>query len=221
MKQQIGYIANSYPVVLSSLRIGIEVWVSSSKLNASEITQKIVEFVKWFVQEFLAKYDEREFDDLRQSEISIKTKPFHSIQDAAHDFWAEIKYNTLLQNRRQQEIQYLSQLEFKFFKNWAEQIITNSKRLSLELQSSQPKVAGGDMEEEEPAEGEEDDEEYEDIEDEEEPEDEEEDENENENENEEISEEDKKAFELLFQQNLEKIKQNLLNLQEVYNHQID
>lgn len=219
MKQQIGYIANSYPIVLSSLRVGLEIWVSSSKLNASEITQKILEFVKWFIEEFLPKYDEKEFDDLRQSEISIKTKPFHSIQDAALDFWSEIKYNTLLTNRRQQEIQYLNQLNFKYFKDWTNNVFANSKRLSLELQASdfKPKEKeGGDAMEEESMEGEEED--YEDIEEEEEEEPEEEEEEED---NGEISEEAKQAFNLLFEQNLQKLKQNIVNLQEVYNVQLD
>jgi len=218
MKQQIGYIANSYPIVLSSLRVGLEVWVSSSKLNASEITQKIIEFIKWFTEEYLAKYDEKEFDDLRQSEISIKTKPFHSIQDAALDFWAEIKYNTLLPNRRQQEIQCLNQLDFKYFRNWTAGVFNNSKRLALELQSSEFKIKeAADAMEEEPAEGEEEDD-YEDFEEEDEEEPEEEDEEE---ESGEVSEEAKKEFNLLFEQNLQKIKQNIANLKDVWTLSLD
>jgi len=213
MRQQIGYIANSYPLVLSGLRLGLEVWVSSSKLKSNQITEKIVEFINWFCDEFLEKYSEKEFEDLRQSEISIKTKPFQSIQDAANDFWAEIKYETLLTNRKQEEINYLNKLEFNSFKEWVKNIIRNSKRIALELESREDgtKDENGAQEEDQS----EDEEEYEDDE-------EEEDEEENDSESDKdgkIVEEDDK-FEELFSQNLAKIRACVENLKDIWNYQI-
>jgi nardilysin len=133
VKQDIGYISNSYTNIFTGLAIGLEIWVSSSKLGSSEITKKIAEFIDRFLNQFLEKMTETEFDSSVQSELSIKQKPFHTIQELGDYYWGEIKYSLNVMNRKEEEIKLLKELTFKDFKDWVRSRFNEKKFFAIEI----------------------------------------------------------------------------------------
>jgi len=135
MRQEIGYVSNSYYITFPNATVGLEIWVSSSKINCQEITIRIREFIENFLGVYLEKYSDKEFEDLKNSEMSIKMKPFQNIQETAEYYWSEIKHNIYLLNRRKEEIEFLEKLESKEFKDWIRTGFSKKQWFSLELEA--------------------------------------------------------------------------------------
>jgi len=127
-KQQIGYIANSYSNVHSNLRLGMEIWVTSSKIESEKIIVKIEEFLNSFLKETLANMPEKEFEELKSSVMSIKMQPYLSMQEVGQINWVEILDQTLVFDRKLKEIEILQEVNFNQFRDWVNGLLSHKKK---------------------------------------------------------------------------------------------
>jgi secreted Zn-dependent insulinase-like peptidase len=117
-KQQIGYISNSYSKTYSDLRLGNEIWVTSTKLKVEEILDKIKKFLDNFVEVFMKKFSDKDFEELKQSMISIRAQPYLSIEEISSLNWGEILDQTYVFQRKVEETEILTNLTNKEFIEW-------------------------------------------------------------------------------------------------------
>ncbi|TRY68749.1 hypothetical protein TCAL_02496 [Tigriopus californicus] len=109
-QEQLGYqtfsmLRNTFGV----LGLSITICSQASKFSAEHVDSRIEAFMEWFLNERLAKMDQQEFDEVRETLVKLKKTADVTLKEEVDRNWSEICSREYLFDRCGQEIEILEQ----------------------------------------------------------------------------------------------------------------
>lgn len=111
-EQQLGYLVDVSSRVMRGVS-GLLIRICSSDYPPSTLQERLDSFLSQLLRTL-----GNDFQTHKQSLISIKSEPFHNLQEKSEFYWNEIVQGNLEFSRKEKEIKVLRGLKLKAFKQW-------------------------------------------------------------------------------------------------------
>jgi len=111
-EQQLGYLVEASSRVIRGVS-GLLIRICSADYAPGVLQERLEAFLAQAIQGL-----GKEFQTHKHSLISIKSEPFHNLQDKADFYWNEIVQGNLEFTRKDKEIKVLRGLKLKAFRQW-------------------------------------------------------------------------------------------------------
>jgi secreted Zn-dependent insulinase-like peptidase len=117
-EKNVGYIAFAEISIVRGV-VGLSIQLSSSNYAADKVQDLISSFLRTFCEEEIEQMTRKEFQEQIASFISVKREKKYHLLDRSDILWHEICEGTLIFDRVEREVAFLSQLKLRQFVSWS------------------------------------------------------------------------------------------------------